>query len=441
MFKSDHVFPVAIFHGKSKPSSAHQFLADFVNEVDQLKTNGIQLGGKILQFNLKAIVCDAPARAFIKCTIGHTGYYACERCEIKGFSRNNRIVYDCCTQEDIRTSEKFNTLQYKKHQKELSPLHSSIDCIHGFPLDYMHMVLLGVVKRMLVFLIKGDKVCKISNQQSIENSARLVGLRGQSPSNFDRQPRGLKDLCYWKATELRQFLLYLGPVVLKGIVSEKIYDHFLVLHVALSLLLKDEITEDVAVLDYAKNLLKYFSSASSSVYGSNFHVYNVHSLTHIADDVSYHKCSPNDLSAFKFENYMQGLKKMIRNGSNPVVQITKRLSEIPDHKSKINVTSPFKLNGKDCFFLSLDDEVCEIKKIKNDDFECEVIRKSSLESLYTSPCDSATLNIFYLKNSERIHTTQRLVAKDCAKQKMTRFTYKNGFVFFPLLHKVECNMF
>ena len=119
------------------------------------------------------------------------------------------------------------------------------------------MVLLEVVKRMLVFLIKGDKVCKISNQQSIEISARLVGLRGQSPSNFNRQPRGLKDLCYWKATELRQFLLYLGPVVLKGIVSEKIYDHFLVLHVALSLLLKDEITEDVAVLDYAKNLLKY----------------------------------------------------------------------------------------------------------------------------------------------------------------------------------------
>ena len=37
------------------------------------------------------------------------------------------------------------------------------------------------------------------------------------PSEFARQPSGLDELKIWKATELRTFLLHVGPIVLNYI--------------------------------------------------------------------------------------------------------------------------------------------------------------------------------------------------------------------------------
>ena len=59
------------------------------------------------------------------------------------------------------------------------------------------------------------------------------------PSEFARQPRSLQELDRWKATEFRQFLLYTGPVVLKGIVSKELFQHFLTLNVAMTILLQE----------------------------------------------------------------------------------------------------------------------------------------------------------------------------------------------------------
>ena len=54
-------------------------------------------------------------------------------------------------------------------------------------------------------------------------------LNGKMPSEFARQPRRLQELDRCKATEFRQFLLYTGHVVLKGIVSKELFQHFLTL--------------------------------------------------------------------------------------------------------------------------------------------------------------------------------------------------------------------
>jgi len=158
-------------------------------------------------------------------------------------------------------------------------------------------------------------------------SKRLMCNNGKMPSEFNRQPRVLSELCYWKATELRQFLLYHGPIILKGVVSDAIYKHFLALHVAMSILLQEGIQTRKEFVLFARDLLLWFVSHCKSIHGNYFTVYNIHLLIHITDDVLYYNCSLNDLSAFKFENFMQTVKKLIRNSKNPLVQILKRLSE------------------------------------------------------------------------------------------------------------------
>ena len=61
-----------------------EYLSDFLVEYKQITENGFAWDDKIYFVKIKALVCDAPARQFVKCIKGHSGYYSCERCEIQG---------------------------------------------------------------------------------------------------------------------------------------------------------------------------------------------------------------------------------------------------------------------------------------------------------------------------------------------------------------------
>lgn len=91
--------------------------------------------------------------------------------------------------------------------------------VSQFPLDYMHLVCLGVMKRRL-----GSRVID-------DISQHLLNLKSHIPSEFARKPRSLKEIDRWKATEFRQFLLYTGPVVLAEILHPNMYKNFLLLSV------------------------------------------------------------------------------------------------------------------------------------------------------------------------------------------------------------------
>jgi hypothetical protein len=87
----------------------------------------------------------------------------------------------------------------------------------------MHLVCLGVTKRLLHYLKNGPKACKLSSLHILQISEHLVSLHGSMPSEFARQPCSLIELARWKATEYRQFLLYTEPVVLCDVVTKEVY--------------------------------------------------------------------------------------------------------------------------------------------------------------------------------------------------------------------------
>ena len=255
------------FYGKSKPDSVEDFLEDFLDEFTELQTNPISVNGKEIHVGIKAFICDAPARAFLKNIKGHTGYHSCERCIVKGEYKDKRVVY--MGDHPLRTDENFANQVYVDHQVGVSPLIKiGFACVTGFPLDYMHLVCLGVVKRLLCFLRKGPAACRLSYGQVKAISTQLASLSGKMPSEYARQPRPLTELDQWKATEFRQLVLYTGPVVLKKVLRKEVYEHFLCLTVAVSILLDSSEKKRAAYMKYATELLNSFVDRCDSIHFS-----------------------------------------------------------------------------------------------------------------------------------------------------------------------------
>jgi len=250
-------------------------------------------------------ICDAPARAFIKsfkCIKGYrpTGYFGCERCFQEGYYVAHRLTFPD-TSARKRTDDGFRRMEDDDHHLAESPLAGiGISMVSGFPLDYMYLICLGVVRKMVKSWLSGGPISvRLSTRQSDELSLRLENLRSCIPSEFHRRPRGLREIDRWKATEWRQLILYTGPVVLKGIVSEVVYKHFLILHVAVYCLTTCQLS--LSHCDYGNELLKQFVEEFAEIYGEQSLEYNIHNLCHVEDDCKNYGALDN-ISAFPFEN-------------------------------------------------------------------------------------------------------------------------------------------
>lgn len=78
--------------------------------------------------------------------------------------------------------------------------------------------------------------------------------------------------------------------------------------------------------DYANDALVLFVQHFEKLYGDMYLSYNVYNLVHLAQDVKVHG-NLDSFSAFKFENFMQKLKKLVRKPESPCCQVVKRLAE------------------------------------------------------------------------------------------------------------------
>lgn len=133
--------------GDTKPSDL-DFLTDFVEEIKTLLLGGILHNGKTIQVTLKSVVCDAPARAMVKGIIQFNGTYGCDYCEIRGVWENGSMQFRDI--DTLRTDASFRSKSNAKHHKVDSPfLDLPVDMVKCFPLDYMHLVNLGITKELI----------------------------------------------------------------------------------------------------------------------------------------------------------------------------------------------------------------------------------------------------------------------------------------------------
>ena len=132
---------------------------------------------------------------------------------------------------------------YEEHHKGPSPLFQiGIRMETQVPLDYMHLVCLGVIKKLQLLWVRGSLKC------------RLLSLGSYIPKEFARKP--CDTLERWKTTEFRLFLLYTGPIALAGRVAKEMYDNFMLLFVGIYILANPALCYDLN--DYAQSILVQF---------------------------------------------------------------------------------------------------------------------------------------------------------------------------------------
>jgi len=474
------VFPVGIYYGKSKPNDSNDFLEDFVVEAKELLTNGIDVHGHNKKILIHAFVCDAPARSYILKIKGHSGYFSCTRCLYEGENCESRVCFPYCNNKSAeRTHDMYVNMTNEEHHvgKTTSKLTElpGIDLIRNFPLDYMHLVNLGIVKKLIqLWLFKGPLNVRLPGRSINALSTALLAIQSCIPSDFVRKTRLVQEVSRWKATELRLFILYVGPIVLKDLISSDAYTNFMSLHVAMLILLSPNHQN---FLNYARELLEYFVKTFEQIYGSKHCSYNVHALLHICDDYDYY--GPLDeCSAFVFENYMKTLKSKIRKHEKPLEQIINRYSEMYNKQQPTSLqcsTQNYKLslphnsgpllenicgsqfkqfttnnitlnvsNNSDCYILTKSNDVFKCFNFVNTHDDNVVIIGRIFEEkhkFYKKPVESSIFNINIVKSLSKNFTFLNSSEIDC---KIMLLNHCNSSIALPVIHtksKTNCLLY
>lgn len=353
--------------------------------------------------NIKVICCDAPAKSYVMRIKGHAGYFSCSRCVIGGDYLLNRVCFPFVNIHEKRTHDDYITMKDEEHHvaSTISSLVMlpDIDIVNIFSLDYMHLVCLGVMRKLINLWqnIKGSMNVRLPSWKIKKITTSLLALRKNITNDFSRRPRAIEDVARWKATEFRQFLLYTGPIVLKNILSSDCYENFMALSIAMRILLSPNYS---LYVEYARNLLIYFIRSFEQIYGSQFVSHNFHGLIHLPDDYIRH--GPLDgCSTFPFENYMKELKKMLRKNERPLQQVIRRYEEKcrSGHIEHADIKRlKFTVKEPNCFFLTQCGEIVKIIDISSDQKLFTGKMFLNKEEMFLIPLKSSKLNIFNLKN-------------------------------------------
>lgn len=370
------VFIVACYGGKSKPSCANQFLKKFVDEVCVLRKEGIAVRGMRYRFVLRKIVMNAPARSFILGIMNHNAREACHKCFIKGINCNrsglastrvqrqrgrkamcylqmdaeprcstdylfNDNIPKCnpeanCLHEDYWLSEDENCASDDSCEEEGIQGQSEglykyrtiltkipeFDLVKDIPLDYMHAVCSGIVKKLITIIIRNKTI--LSSENLKKANERLIKSREYYTAEFQRRPETFDKLAYWKATQFRVFILYIGGPVLSNLIPAPYFSNLCNLTAAMRLVTKKLHNEEMSVKELisrtARQYFRKFQETALELYGPEFAVYNFHCLSHIAED--YLRFGPVDkFSSFIYESALGRIKKHIHSGYKPLQQL------------------------------------------------------------------------------------------------------------------------
>jgi len=317
---------------------------------------------------------------------------------------------------------------------------------------------------------------KLSKKTVDDLSKLLQTCNYTKPMDFYRAVRTLKYLKFWKGSEYNVFLLYLGPVLLKPFLPTEIYEHFLILSTAVTIL---SCKSYKSYLDIANCLLNSYLERYVQIYGIDSISSNVHNLCHVVDDVRKFGSLP-EISSYPFENYLGQIKMLVRSGNLPLSQVSRRVIEkshlsllkevnvdrvFVDEQNKNDSNSSICINTynrlhlakkfilrndkKNNYFMTVAGDIVSMIHATYSEKKIMILGFSlkNKYDFFLKPFPSSRLNIFASKgilhvNSGRVNykfdnNAPKLYLLNEIKCKLYCLFYKDEFVFMPLLHTLD----
>ena len=324
------VFEVVLTAGQGKPTDT-TYLEEFVNDLGKLMDEGLFYSGKLYAVLHKAGVCDAPARAQVKNTKQFSAKVGCDMCNAVGKYDGKRVVWvgvDTGTPRTNSTFRQKDQLEYHLQNGRESPfLKIDVDMVKQFPPDFMHQGG-GTMKKVLLWLTQGPKMSE-NKKYNIRLTARNIQILDDRikyimpfmPNFFNRRLRTTAEVRDYKYTELRQFLLYSGKLLLLDITSShEIYAHFLMYSIACCLMVDEE--KAVAYYGVHRAMMKRVVAGFSDLYSESIMTYNVHVQQHLPEMAAIHG-GLDVVSAYPFENHLGMIKRYVTSSHNPLISIIK----------------------------------------------------------------------------------------------------------------------
>lgn len=360
-----NIMVVALYSGKKKPNM-QEFFYPLLKELQQL----IELGGLSVKKNgqlhyfmplITHCCCDLPAKADVQGMTTHSGYNACGFCLnpgtlIKKNEKSKSVVrYTNRNKNEVaRTHEQMLSTYRKLKSKPIDGLKSvsclialaDFDLVNGFCIDYMHAVLLGIMKKQLSLWLDSSNhrepyYIKPKLQQVL--NTRIQNMK--PPSEMARRPRSIFEIGNFKANEYRSLLLYYLPNTLFGLLKKSYVEHFHLLSSAIYMLLEEKIPiQNVAK---AENKLIQYADDYEKLYGKHNVTINLHLMRHVG--IAVKNLGPLwTQSAFGMEsnNGILGKTTAKNNILHSIAwrYVTKFSLESIEHGKKITVGGPKQIN-------------------------------------------------------------------------------------------------
>ncbi len=316
---------IGVYYGDKKPEDFNQFLWPFVMELLDLIDTGIEFNNVQLKLEILNFVMDAPARCYCKQITGVNGYFGCDNCVEEGDYIEHRMTFLNMNAPERNDADYRNRVyddqDYHKMESVLELL--PIDMIESFPLDYLHVLLVGVEKWLLEFTLYAPKSLSVRDHEVIKE--RVMSFRSTQPKEFQRNLRSfVEDLSYMKGTEFRTYVLFVGPLLLRGIISEEKISNLLKLQIASIIFTHERFNQ---YYEEADKLMRMFVEEFADLYHPRHGTYVFHSLCHMKKYVDIYGAWDN-FSTFEFESYNSKVKDMLHGNVMPLTQITNRIIEI-----------------------------------------------------------------------------------------------------------------
>ena len=304
-WKSKHSILQGLWFGK-KPKQK-TFLRPFVLEARRLFSKGFAWVDKERVRKSRVLfligILDAPARAAFLCRRQWNGKCGCGWCyhpgdsvntldsrgEKKGHTRSYPITLPLPKKRTASEVLRDGKIASKTNSPvngvlDISWLHflPRFDVVTGMIPDSMHCVYLGVTK---MFLDLWTSKCrqKFSMKKNwIDKYLNKVKV----PLEISRTYRCLeKNFSDWKASELRNFLLFYSAPVLQKLLPDNYFKHWMLLVNFMRILAKKVISNEDLII--CKSLAVSFAREIPRLYGKQYVKPNVHFLQHIVESAQH----------------------------------------------------------------------------------------------------------------------------------------------------------